>query len=132
MKAILDRIIQSILVFRFTKTFTVASLLLFSTTVNAAIDCTGLVTGLGLHLDNGIVILSLSSGPYATLLCSTDGPTKVNDISHTVCRTMYATLMAAKLAGKKVLIRFYDHYSCYAVPSWRDAGRLGWSDLLID
>jgi hypothetical protein len=45
---------------------------------------------------------------------------------------MYATLMAAKVAGKGVSIRFYDHGSCSAIPSWADAGTLGWTILLTE
>jgi hypothetical protein len=53
------------------------------------------------------VTLSLSSGPTYTELCSVDAAR--NGLSPTVCRTMYSMLVTAKLTGKSVLIRFYDH-----------------------
>jgi hypothetical protein len=95
------------------------------------VDCTGTVTNLSINLDNeGAVTLSLSSGPTSVYLCSIDGIR--NGVSATVCRTMYATLMAAKISGKGVLIRFLDYNACAAVPSWGNAGTLGWTQLLLD
>ncbi len=98
-----------------------------------AVDCTGTVTNLSLQLNSaGTVTLSLAGGPTYTYLCNVDGATNRNGVSPTVCKTMYSTLMAAKVSGKKVLIRFYDHDSCTDVPAWGNAGRLGWTQLLLD
>lgn len=97
----------------------------------ASVDCAGDVTNLSLQLDSvGTVTLSLSGGPSYTYLCAVDGSR--NGVSATVCRSMYATLVAAKTAGKKVSIRFNDYSSCSAIPSWADPGVLGWTVLLID
>lgn len=93
----------------------------------AVVDCTGTVTNLSLRLDTvGTVTLSLSGGPSWVYLCDVDGAGR-NGVSPTVCRTMYASLMAAYQTGKPVLIRFYDHAACAAIPSWADAGALGWT-----
>jgi hypothetical protein len=43
-----------------------------------------------------------------------------------------ATGAGAKLAGKRVLFRFYDYSTCAAVPNWTVAGTLGWNQLLLD
>jgi hypothetical protein len=97
----------------------------------AWVDCTGTVTNLSLHFDmQGTVILGLSGGPSATYVCAVDNV--MNDVSPTVCRTMYASLMAAKLANKRVLIRFDDHSTCTSVPNWAPAGQLSWTQLLLD
>jgi len=40
---------------------------------------------------------------------------------------MYASLLAAYQTGKPVLIRFYDHAACDAIPGWANAGPLGWT-----
>ena len=98
-----------------------------------AVDCTGTVNNLSLQLNStGTVTLSLAGGPTMTYLCDVDGTANRNGVSPTVCKTMYSTLMAAKVSGKKVLIRFYDHESCSSVPAWDNAGSLGWTKLLLN
>ena len=110
----------------------VALSLLFSGSSFAAIDCMGEVTNVSLQRPaQGTVTLSLSGGPSFTYLCDVDGVGR-NGVSATVCRTMYATLMAAKASGKKISIRFYDYSTCSAIPAWTDSGALGWTILLID
>jgi hypothetical protein len=102
-----------------------------SGSASAVVDCTGTVTNLSLQLNSeGVITLSLSSGPSYTYLCGTE--VARNNVPPGICKTMYATLMAAKLAGKSVLIRFYDYDTCSAVPAWGDAGTLGWTQLLLD
>jgi hypothetical protein len=104
---------------------------LFGSATASAVDCTGSVSTLSLQLDTlGTVTVSLSNGPSFTYLCAVDGVR--NAVSPTVCRTMYATLVAAKTTGKSVLIRFHDHGTCTAVPAWADAGALGWTMVLLD
>lgn len=102
----------------------------------AEIDCKGTVDNLSLQLNNiGTVTLSLSGGPNYTYLCEIDGAgggAGLNGVSPAVCRSMYATLVLAKSLGKKVTIRFYNHNTCTAVPSWGNAGPLGWTQLLVD
>ena len=94
---------------------------------HAVVDCTGTVTNLSLQLNTaGTVTLSLSGGPSMVYLCDVDGAGR-NGVSPTVCRSMYASLMAAYQTGKPVLIRFYDHAACDAIPGWADAGALGWT-----
>ena len=99
-----------------------ASLLLvavMSLPANAAVDCTGTVDNLSMHLDStGTVTVSLSGGPSFVYLCTIDGPA-TNGVSPSVCRSMYSTLVLAKAMGKKVLIRFYNHTSCAAIPARR-------------
>jgi hypothetical protein len=98
---------------------------------DAVVDCTGTITNLSVMLNGeGVVTLGLSSGPSYTYLCAVNNDT--NGVAAQVCRTMYATLVAAKLAGKPVLIRFYDYSTCSAVPNWAPAGTLGWNQLLLD
>lgn len=103
---------------------------------SAAVDCTGTVTNLSLQLSlYGTVTLSLSGGPQTTYLCNVDGnlgDPNSNGVPPGVCKTMFSVLMAARLSGKKVTIRFYDHDSCAAVPGWASAGTLGWTVLLHD
>jgi len=111
---------------------TLACLGLLANVSQAAVDCAGEVTSLSMQLNTtGTVTLSLAGGPSYTYLCDVDG-TGRNGVSATVCRTMYATLMAAKTTGKKVLIRFYDFNSCAAIPAWADSGLLGWTMVLTD
>jgi hypothetical protein len=108
-----------------------ATLFVASAPVLGSVDCTGTITSLSVYLDaNGIVILSLSGGPNYTYLCATNAD--YNNVAAQVCRTMYATLVAAKLAGKRVLIRFDDYSACTSVPSLAAAGQLGWNELLLD
>jgi len=108
------------------------SLSLAPLVVQAAIDCTGTVTNLSLQMGTaGTVTLSLSNGPTYTYFCNV-GEGNLNGVSPSVCRTMYATLLTAKATNKQVLIRFYDHDSCTAVPSWANAGALGWTKVLLD
>lgn len=112
-----------------------ASLTLMSSNALALIDCAGEVSSLSLQLNtSGTVTLSLTGGPTSIYLCDVDGdtPNPRNSVSPTVCRTMYATLVAARTTGKKVSIRFYDYNSCAAIPSWTNAGGLGWTVLLTD
>ena len=98
----------------------------------AQIDCTGSVTNLSLQLDTqGTVTLSLSGGPTFTYLCAVDGA-GLNGVSPTVCRAMYASLLAAKTAGKRVLIRFYNYSTCASVPAWGNAGSVGWTQIALD
>ena len=95
-------------------------------------DCEGFVTLLSLSLDSQEKItLSLDGGPSNVYLCSI-GPTEINDVPAEACRAFYATLMAAKITDKKVLIRFYDHNSCASIPAWANVGRLGWTKVLRD
>jgi len=98
---------------------------------SAVVDCTGTVTNLSLQLDAGATLtLALSGGPSFTYLCDFNGSR--NGVPAVVCRTIYATLIAAKLTGKKVLMRFYDYATCDAVPAWANAGTVGWTQLLLD
>jgi hypothetical protein len=115
----------------FSRTTLVVTALVFTAQAHAVVDCTGTVTNLSIQLDAyGTVTLGLSSGPAYTYLCLINGD--YNGVAAIVCRTMYATLMSAKLSGKRVLIRFYDHATCAAVPNWAPAGSLGWTQLLLD
>ena len=110
---------------------TIVSTLLFVNTAFAAVDCAGDVTNLSLQLNSlGTVTLSLSGGPAFVYLCDVDATR--NGVSPMVCRTMYATLMAAKTSAKKVSIRFYNYDTCAAIPPYTDAGTLGWTVLLTD
>jgi hypothetical protein len=116
---------------KITRSLLVAVLLLAAMPAHAAIDCTGTVTNLSVQLNaEGMLTLGLSSSPSATYLCAINA--EVNGVAPVVCRTMYGTLMAAKLAGKRVTIRFYDHNSCASVPNWDLPGALGWNLLLLD
>src|SRR5258706_11593266 len=116
----------------FFKSLMLSGMLLVASNAHSVVDCTGTVLNLSLALNaTGEVTLSLSGGPTVTYLCTIDGP-GLNGVSTAVCRSMYATLMAAKLTGKKVLIRFNDYNTCSAVPAWAPAGSVGWTQLLLD
>lgn len=107
-----------------------------SNSASAVVDCTGTVDNLSLHLNTtGTVTLSLSGGPNFTYLCDVEGAAGVaglNGVSGPICKTMYSTLALAKATGKRVTIRFYNYATCTAVPSWGNAGPLGWTQLLLD
>ena len=45
--------------------------------------------------------------------------------------TFWIALMAAKLTGKQVLIRFYNYSTCATVPSWAASGPMGWTMVLL-
>lgn len=109
----------------------VAGLLLVTMPGHAVVDCTGTITNLSVHLDGtGTVTLGLSSGPSYTYLCAIND--YLNNVQAVVCRTMYASLAAAKLAGKRVMIRFNDYSTCASVPNWDWAGSVGWNQLFLD
>jgi hypothetical protein len=95
------------------KSAALIALSLASGVASAAVDCTGTVDSLSLHLTTrGTVTLSLSGGPSFTYLCEVDGvagAAGLNGVSPAVCRTMYSTLALAKVSGKKVTVRFYDY-----------------------
>lgn len=98
----------------------------------SAVDCKGSVSNLSVQLNAvGTITLSLSGGPTYTYLCNV-GEGSLNGVSPSVCKTMYATLLTAKATNKQVNIRFYDYDSCSAVPSWGNAGALGWTQVLLD
>lgn len=108
------------------------ALLVGTLSTHAAIDCAGTITNLSLQMGaEGTVTLSLSEGPSYTYLCDIASSGR-NGVSPTVCRAMYATLLASKFSGKRVLIRFNDYPSCGSVPSWGNAGSLGWTQLVLD
>ena len=97
----------------------------------AYVDCTGTITNLSIQLDGyGTVTVGLSSGPNFSYVCAVNYA--LNGVDPVVCRTLYASLMAAKLAGKRVLIRFHDHESCTSIPNWTNAGQLSWTQMLLD
>ena len=108
-----------------------AFLFLMAVYVHAsAVDCQGTVDTLSFQMDgSGTVTLSLSGGPTYTYICNTLGT--LNGVPAADCRTMYATLMAAKLTGKQVLIRFYNYSTCATVPSWGASGPMGWTMVLL-
>jgi len=107
------------------------SLFLYSAFTNADIDCTGKVTSLTVQLDSvGGVTLALEGGPSMVNICGV--ASTYNNVAPDACKTMYATLMAAKLSNKKVLMRFYGNYtSCATIPAWT-APPVGWNQVLID
>jgi len=75
--------------------------------------------------------MSLEGGPSYTYLFDTDSSPR-NGVSLQVCKEMFSALMAAKLADKKVLIRFNDYDNCAAIPAWQNAGTLGWTQLFLE
>ena len=109
-----------------------ASIVLSVNVSQAAVDCSGEITSLSLQLNTeGTVTMSLAGGPSYTYLCDLDGAGR-NGVSAVVCRSFYATLLAAKASGKKVTIRFYNYNSCAAIPAWTNAGALGWTVVMTD
>src|SRR5688500_8298663 len=109
-----------------------AVLLLVAMPGHAIVDCTGTTTNLSMQLDaTGTVTLGLSSGPSYTYLCGINSDL-ANNVPAVVCRTMYASLMAAKLAGKRVLLRFNNYSTCAGVSNWDHAGTLSWNRLFFD
>lgn len=108
----------------------IASIFFYAQTVKADVDCSGKVQHLSLALTTtGVVTVALEGGPTMVYLCAIDGPV-YNGVSSEVCKAMYSTLMAAKLSGKKVLIRFYGQNSC-ALPGWTNYP-VGWTQVLAD
>lgn len=109
-----------------------AALSLQAGRAEAVVDCTGQVSNLSLGLNvSGTVTLSLAGGPAWVYLCTTAGA-PINGVATDVCKTMDATLLLAKATGKQVLIRFYEHESCTAIPPWAGAGTLGWTQVMLD
>lgn len=83
---------------------------------------------LGLSLGGGVITLGLSGGPLATNVCSVKTGNELNGIDAEVCKVLYSSLLSAKAAGKKVMIRFYDHEQCDSSDMyWKSAGKLGWT-----
>ncbi len=99
----------------------------------AKVDCTGKISMLSLHLDNGIVIVGLDKGPWAGQICSIQQGGKYNNIAPEVCNALYSSLLAAKAANKNVTLRFMDHSSCTTPElSWKAAGWVSWTNQLHD
>jgi hypothetical protein len=68
--------------------------------------CTGQVNYLGID-SGGDVVVSLASGPYHKM-CSIVNQGEYG-IVPTVCKTIYATLLAAKPSGRQVSIYYTDN-----------------------
>jgi hypothetical protein len=111
------------------KSMLLATLLAFSSASNAAyIDCSGKVLWLSLIAPGGLVVLSLSTGPYNIYLCNIEQT--YNGISATTCKQMYQTLMLAKITGASMGFRFDNQTTCAAIPQWQAVPLNGWNTVL--
>lgn len=78
----------------------------------------------------GLVIISSFAGSTALQLCSMH--VAINGVSTDECKTVYATLLAAQLAGRQIRLWFNDSLTCATQPAWANA--TGWyhGPVLLD
>ena len=79
--------------------------------------CTGQVSYLGLE-GGGNVVVALTNGPTIHSMCNIVNQGEYT-VAPAVCKTMYATLLAAKLTERQVTIYYADNgYTCNTFPNW--------------
>lgn len=82
-------------------------------------SCNGAVGYLGID-QSGVVVVALANSTPIHKICSvtTQGSWF---FSPPACKSVYATLMAAKLAGKSMTIYYNENgYTCGTIPAWAD------------
>lgn len=96
-------------------TAAVASLALVASTAHANYSCGGAVTYLGIDM-GGDVTVSVTGTPIHKI-CNFNGGS--GRASAATCKSIYATLLAARTTGKTVAI-YYDEngYTCSSLPAW--------------
>ena len=93
----------------------VASLALFASSANANYMCVGTVTYLGIDL-GGDLTVGTSASPIHKI-CNFNGG--AGRASGATCKSVYASLLSAKLTGKPVAIYYDDNgYNCGSLPAW--------------
>ena len=80
----------------------------------AQVDCSGKIEALGIARDSGIVTVSIIEGPQGAQLCSVNNAKALNDIPGNICRTLFSTLIDAKIKQQDMTIRFHEHEECSA------------------
>lgn len=111
-----------------TKKLTAAlmALLLASQAQAGTLLCPGTIVELGIH-QPGQVYLSVSGMPHGVLICSMDiNWTVPGSLAGTTtpaaCKSLYAGLLAAKLAGAPLKAVYFDAdglpASCSTIPAW--------------
>lgn len=78
----------------------------------ASLYCNGAIAELSYHQGAG-VMLRMSNMNYAVFICSTDSEwivpgTAAGNTSVSACKTMYGTLLAAKLSGVQLTQMLFD------------------------
>jgi hypothetical protein len=89
--------------------------LLGVTSAHAAYFCTGTVTSVAVAT-NGTVTVTGIQGLESAALCNITGT--ANSITPELCRTIYATLLTAKLTNRPVTFAYNDALSCSTHPAW--------------
>jgi hypothetical protein len=90
-------------------------------TASANYFCTGTVTSVAVQ-PNGTVMVTGIQGLDSAALCNIS--TTANNISPDLCRTIYATLLTAKLTNRPVTFAYDDALTCSTHPAW--ATLTGW------
>ncbi len=79
-------------------------------------SCGGKVTYLGVDM-GGSLTVAVSSTPIHKICNLNDATGWTPSVA--VCKSIYAQILSAKLAGKNIVIYYSDNiYSCSSLPSW--------------
>jgi hypothetical protein len=81
--------------------------------------CAGPVTLLFIN-SGGVVAVGGPGGLPPISICSVNGG--YGPFSADTCKTIYATLLAAKLSGQNIQINFSDNLTCVTQPPWGNTG----------
>jgi hypothetical protein len=79
--------------------------------------CSGNVTFIGLAANGDVAVAGPGGLPVAVLICNMNTTTS-NGFTPDSCKTAYATLLAARLAGQPASIYFQDSLTCATQPMW--------------
>ncbi len=92
-------------------------LLVFSSFTHASFVCTGKIERLGLSPSNGDVHIQIQPSTGIFRICNFDSAT--GGISTDSCKSMYSTLLAARVSEKNVSFHFTESVgTCASLGSW--------------
>lgn len=93
------------------------SMVLLAMPAQANYFCTGNINFIGMGGDGTVVVAGPGGIPNAINLCNVNA-TNTNNIPPQTCKSWYALLVAADLAGQQVSIDFSDNLTCSTQPTW--------------
>jgi hypothetical protein len=79
--------------------------------------CTGNLNWVSMGADGTVWVAGPGGLPNAVNLCNVN-TTASNNVQPQVCKSWYALLLAADLAGQQVGIDFSDSLTCSTQPTW--------------
>lgn len=87
-----------------------------------AYDCQGTIQEIALNPDGVLTVWSPGGGLSWSYVCNVNGVS--NNVAPDTCRSIYALLLSAQMAGKQVRWSYNDSLSCSTRASW--AWHTGW------